>query len=114
MAQDKTARFHRGIIHQLYDHTIIASKNRVCGTPLLASHEMRKRDGYNHIYILRRNTDGNTRGPRHSGACMQLQSEVEDQESGSCEMEFEGEHRWTARDRIVVANMEQYPNGMTT
>ena len=41
-------------------------------------------------------------------------SEVEDQESGSCEMEFEGEHRWTARDRIVVANMEQYPNGMTT
>ena len=29
---------------------------------------------------------------------MQLQTEVEDHESGSCETEFEGEHRWTARD----------------
>ena len=33
---------------------------------------------------------------------MQLQIEAEDQESGSCEMEFEGEHRWTARDRTVL------------
>ena len=41
---------------------------------------------------------------------MQLQTEVEDQESGSCEMEFEGEHRWTARDRTVIARMEQYLN----
>ena len=41
---------------------------------------------------------------------MQLQTEVEDQESDSCEMEYEGEHRWTARDGTVVARMEQYLN----
>ena len=35
------------------------------------------------------------------------QAEVEDQESGSCEKEFEGEHRWAARDRTVIARMEQ-------
>ena len=35
---------------------------------------------------------------------------MEDQESGSCEMEYEGEHRWTARDRTVIARMEQYLN----
>ena len=41
---------------------------------------------------------------------MHLQTEEEDQESCSCEMEFEGEHRWTARDRTVIARMEQYLN----
>ena len=41
---------------------------------------------------------------------MQLQMEVGDQESGSCGMEYEGEHRWTARDRTVIARMEQYLN----
>ena len=25
-------------------------------------------------------------------------------------MEFEGEHRWSARDRTVIARMEQYLN----
>ena len=39
---------------------------------------------------------------------MQLQTEVEDLESSSCEMEYEGEYRWTARDRVVIARMEQY------
>ena len=32
-----------------------------------------------------------------------LQMEVEDQECGACEKEYEGGHRWTARDRAVVA-----------
>ena len=41
---------------------------------------------------------------------MQLQTEVEDQESGSGEMEYEGEKRWSARDRTVIARMEQYLN----
>ena len=41
---------------------------------------------------------------------VQLQSEVEDQESRSGEMEFEDEHRWTARDRTVIMKMEQYLN----
>ena len=41
---------------------------------------------------------------------MQWQTEVEDQESGSYRGEFEGEHRWTARDRSVIARMEQYLN----
>ena len=41
---------------------------------------------------------------------MQWQTEVEDQESGSCEKEFEGQHRWNARDRTVIAKMEQYMN----
>ena len=41
---------------------------------------------------------------------MQLQMEVGDQESCSCGMEYEGEHRWTARDRTVIARMEQYLN----
>ena len=36
--------------------------------------------------------------------------EVKDQESGSGEMEYEGEHRWTARGRTVIARMEQYLN----
>ena len=35
---------------------------------------------------------------------------MEDLESGSCEMEYEGEHRWTARDGTVVARIEQYLN----
>ena len=35
---------------------------------------------------------------------------MEDQESGSHEKEFEGEHRWTARDGTVIARMEQYLN----
>ena len=35
------------------------------------------------------------------------QAEVEDQESGSYEKEFEGEHRWAARERTVIARMEQ-------
>ena len=41
---------------------------------------------------------------------MQWQTEVEDLESDSCEMELEVEHRWTARDRTVIARMEQYLN----
>ena len=39
-----------------------------------------------------------------------LQTEVEDQASGSCEMEYGGEHRWSARDRTVISRMEQYLN----
>ena len=39
---------------------------------------------------------------------MQLQVEVEDQENCSCGVEYGGEHRWTARDRVVIARMEQY------
>ena len=53
--------------------------------------------------------------PRHSRAlqssieAMQLQTEVEDQKSG--EMDYEGEKkRWSARDRTVIARMEQYLN----
>ena len=34
--------------------------------------------------------------------------QVEDQENCSCGMEHGGEHRWTARDRVVVKRMEQY------
>ena len=41
---------------------------------------------------------------------MQLQTEVEDQDSGGYEVEYQGEHRWTARDRAVTAKMEQYLN----
>ena len=41
---------------------------------------------------------------------MQWQTEVEDKESSSYEKEFEGEHRWNARDRTVIARMEQHPN----
>ena len=41
---------------------------------------------------------------------MQLQMEMEDHENCSGEQEFEGEHRWTARDRTVIARMEQYLN----
>ena len=37
-----------------------------------------------------------------------LQMEVEDQEFGACGQEYDGEHRWTARDGTVVAKMEQY------
>ena len=35
---------------------------------------------------------------------------MEDQESGRYEKESEGENRWTARDRTVIAKMEQYLN----
>ena len=38
---------------------------------------------------------------------VQLQTQVEDQESGSGEMEYEGEHRWTTRDGTVIARVEQ-------
>ena len=42
---------------------------------------------------------------------MQWQTEMEDQESGSYEKEFEEQnHRWNARDRAVIAKMEQYLN----
>ena len=34
---------------------------------------------------------------------VQWQTEMEDQESGSYEKEFEGQHRWHARDRTVIA-----------
>ena len=36
--------------------------------------------------------------------------EVEDQENGSCGMEQGGEHRWSARDRTLIARMEHYLN----
>ena len=39
---------------------------------------------------------------------MQWQTEMEDQDSGSKEKEVEGQHRWNARDRTVIARMEQY------
>ena len=38
---------------------------------------------------------------------MQLQMEVEDKENCSCGMDYGGEHRWTARDSVVIARMEQ-------
>ena len=41
---------------------------------------------------------------------MPRQMEVEDQECGACEQECEGEHGWTARDRTMIAKMEQYLN----
>ena len=41
---------------------------------------------------------------------MQLLTEVEGQESGSCEMEYEGEHRCMFRDGTVIARMEVYLN----
>ena len=37
-------------------------------------------------------------------------TEREDQEYCSCGVEYGGEHRWTARDRTVIAKMEQYLN----
>ena len=37
-----------------------------------------------------------------------LRREEEDQEFCSCGMEHGGEHRWTARDRGVMARMVQY------
>ena len=40
----------------------------------------------------------------------QWQTEVEDQEIGRNEKEFEGQHRWNVRDRTVIARMEQYLN----
>ena len=40
--------------------------------------------------------------PQPSIEAMQLQMEVEDQEFA-----FEGEYRWTARDRVVIARTEQ-------
>ena len=39
---------------------------------------------------------------------MQWQTEVEDKEGGSYEKEFEGEHRWTACHKRVIARTEQY------
>ena len=45
-----------------------------------------------------------------STEAVQLQTEVGDEESGSCEMEYESEHRWTARDRTVIARVEQHEN----
>ena len=33
---------------------------------------------------------------------VQLQTKMEDLETSSCEMVYEGEHRWTARDRTVI------------
>ena len=39
---------------------------------------------------------------------MQLHMEVEDQGNCICRIEYGGEHRWTARDRVVIARMEQY------
>ena len=51
--------------------------------------------------------------PQHSSCSsietVQWQAEV-DQESGRYEKEFEGQHRWNARDRTVIARMEQYLN----
>ena len=35
---------------------------------------------------------------------------MEDQEFGACEKVYEGEHRWTVRDRRIIAKMEQYLN----
>ena len=40
---------------------------------------------------------------------VQLQMVVEDQEFA-----YEGEYRWTARDRVVIARMEQYLNESET
>ena len=36
--------------------------------------------------------------------------QVEDQEFGGCGKEYEGEHRWTALERTIIAKMEQYMN----
>ena len=36
--------------------------------------------------------------------------EVEDHETCSCGMEHGGEHRWTARDREVIARIEHHLN----
>ena len=41
---------------------------------------------------------------------MQWQIEVEDQESGGYEKEFEGQHRWNARDRTVTTVIAKYLN----
>ena len=41
---------------------------------------------------------------------VQLQTEVEGQESDSYEMEYEGQHRWPTRDRTVIARMAHYLN----
>ena len=46
--------------------------------------------------------------PPLEGTTMQM--EVEDQAFGAYGKEYEGEHRWTARDRTVIAKMEQYLN----
>ena len=47
-------------------------------------------------------------GRQPSNEAMQLHMEVDDQENCSCGMEYEGERRWTARDRVVITRMEQY------
>ena len=39
-----------------------------------------------------------------------LQMEVEDQEFGACGKEYEGEYRRTAREKTLVAKVEQYLN----
>ena len=38
------------------------------------------------------------------------QTELQDQESGRNEKELEGQQRWHARDRTVIARVEQYLN----
>ena len=48
--------------------------------------------------------------PHSSIEAMQWQTEMEDKESGSYEKEFEGQHRWTARDGAVIARIEQHLN----
>ena len=45
-----------------------------------------------------------------SNEAMQLQTGGEDEESGSGAMEYEGEYRWSARDRRAIARMEQHLN----
>ena len=46
--------------------------------------------------------------PQPSIEVTQLQMEVDDEELVACGKEYEGEYRWTARDRVVVVRMEQY------
>ena len=36
--------------------------------------------------------------------------QVEDQEFGVCDKDYEDGHRWTAHDRTIIAKMEQYLN----
>ena len=46
--------------------------------------------------------------PQPSVEDMQLQMEV--QENCSCVVGYGGEHRWTVRDRTVIARIQQHPN----
>ena len=41
---------------------------------------------------------------------MQWQTEMEDEENGSSEKACEGQHRWNASVRAVIARMEQHLN----